>query len=242
MNVLLKPERAVQLEPVQRFVLDCVSWDEYEKFLDAVGERRIRLTYDRGRLEFMTVSSLHERYKHLFGLFLAVVALETGVRVVGVGSTTFRRRDVERGLEPDECYYLQNASRVRDMTAIDLAVDPPPDLAIEVDVSRSVLDRLGVYAALRVPELWRFDGQAVEAYLLRTEGGYEQNSNSAALPFLLLEELGPLVQRAAARRDDAEWFREVQTWLRERALPRRPTADAPPPTPAAPGGTEGHAS
>ena len=170
MNILHTPHATTGLEPTQRLVLDCVSWAEYEKFLEAVGKRRVRLTYDRGRLEFMTVSSLHERYKHLFCLLLAVVALETGARVVGVGSTTFRRRDVERGLEPDECYYLQSASRVRDLTALDLGVDPPPDLAIEVDVTRSVMDRLGVYAALRVPEVWRFDGQAVEAYGLAADG------------------------------------------------------------------------
>ncbi len=94
MNILHTPHATTGLEPTQRFVLDCVSWAEYEKFLEAVGKRRVRLTYDRGRLEFMTVSSLHERYKHLFCLLLAVVALETGARVVGVGSTTFRRRDV----------------------------------------------------------------------------------------------------------------------------------------------------
>ncbi len=122
------------------------------------------------------------------------------------------------------------------MTALDLAVDPPPDLAIEVDVTRSVMDRLGVYAALRVPEVWRFDGQAVEAYTLATDGRYERIANSAALPFLPLDELGPLVQGAAANGDDAAWFREVQTWLRERVLPRRQPPDAPP------GGAEGQAS
>ena len=112
MNVLLTPPATVGMHDVQRLVLDWVSWEQYEKFLEAVGERRIRLTYDRGRLEFMTISPLHERLKHLFSLLLTAVELETGIRACGVGSTTFRSREAQRGLELDECYYLQSASRV----------------------------------------------------------------------------------------------------------------------------------
>src|SRR4051812_27686996 len=136
MNILHAPAKPTGLEPGQRFVLSCVSWEAYEKFLDAVGERNIRLTYDRGTLELMTLSPIHERYKHRFALFFGMVALETGVNIVGMGSTTFRRPDEERGLEPDECYYVQSVSRVPDWTTLDLARDPPPDLAIEIDITR----------------------------------------------------------------------------------------------------------
>ncbi len=240
MNVLLTPPATVGMQEVQRLVLDWVSWDQYEKFLEAVGERRIRLTYDRGRLEFMTISPLHERLKHLFALFLTAVELETGIRAFGVGSTTFRRRDAQRGLEPDECYYLQSASRVRDMTAIDLAVDPPPDLAIEIDVTRSALDRLGIYAALGIPELWRFDGQLVEGHVLGADQRYERVPNSAALPFLLLEEVGPLLVRAAAHTSDAELLREAQIWLRQRVQSQQSNRPAPPA--GAPNGAEGQVS
>ena len=99
----------VQMQPVQRFVLHNVSWEQYGKFLEAIGENHVRVTYDRGSIEFMSPQSTHERYKHFFSLFFTVFTLETGIQIAGVGSTTFRRADVARGLEPDECYYIQNA-------------------------------------------------------------------------------------------------------------------------------------
>ena len=227
MNILLKPP-PVRLEPAQRFVLHGVSWEEYGKFLEAIGENHVRVTYDRGSLELMSPLPVHERYKHCFSLFFTVLTLETGVSVTGLGSTTFRRRDAERGLEPDECYYLQSASQVRDWTALDLSVDPPPDLAVEIDVTSSVLNRMAVYASLGVPELWRCDGQVLEAFRLGSGRRYLQTPKSVALPFLPLDELLPLLQRGVVRADDGEWCRLVQTWLRERVLPLR---EAPAPKP-----------
>src|SRR5437764_4900063 len=113
MNILHTPPRPVGLEPAQRFVLDGVSWEQYEKFLDAVGERYIRLTYDRGTLEFMTVSQVHEMYKSLFGYILFALMDELDVAMKAVGSTTFRKQAAQRGLEPDQCYYLTSAALVR---------------------------------------------------------------------------------------------------------------------------------
>ncbi|HBI42206.1 MAG TPA: Uma2 family endonuclease [Planctomycetales bacterium] len=208
-------------QPVQRFVLHNVSWEEYGKFLEAIGENHVRVTYDRGSIEFMSPQPLHERYKHFFSLFFLALSKETGVKIYGMGSTTFRRRDAGRGLEPDECYYLQSAARVRDLTTADLTVDPPPDLAIEVDITSSVLNRMEVYASLGIPEVWRCDGQVLEAYCLGANRCYERTPNSAAFPFLPLDEVLQLIQHGLVGADSVEWLEAAQEWLREDVLPRR---------------------
>jgi Uma2 family endonuclease len=211
----------VQMQPAQRFVLHNVSWEEYGKFLEAIGENHVRVTYDRGSIEFMSPHSTHERYKHLFSLFFTVLSLETGIKVCGLGSTTFRRRDAGRGLEPDECYYLQSAARVPDLTKFDLTVDPPPDLAIEVDITSSMLNRMEIYASLGIPEVWRCDGQVLEAYCLGADGRYLRTPSSLAFPFLPLDDLLEAIQHGLARANDGEWFRMVQEWLRKDVLPLR---------------------
>jgi Uma2 family endonuclease len=211
----------VRTEPVQRFVLHNVSWEEYGKFLEAIGENHVRVTYDRGRLELMSPQPLHERYKHFFSLFFTVLTLETGIEISGMGSTTLRRPDAGRGLEPDECYYLQSAARVPDLTKFDLTVDPPPDLAIEVDITSSMLNRMEIYASLGIPEVWRCDGQVLEAYCLGADGRYLRTPSSLAFPFLPLDDLLEAIQHGLARANDGEWFRMVQEWLRKDVLPLR---------------------
>jgi Uma2 family endonuclease len=211
----------VRTQPVQRFVLNNVSWEQYGKFLEAIGENHVRVTYDRGRIEFICPQSIHERYKHFFSLFFTVLTLETGIRIFGMGSTTFRRRDAGRGLEPDECYYLQSAARVSDLTKIDLVVDPPPDLAIEVDITSSVLNRMEIYASLGIPEVWRCDGQVLEAYCLGADGRYLRTSSSLAFPFLPLDDLLEAIQHGLVKADDGAWFRMVQEGLRKDVLPLR---------------------
>jgi Putative restriction endonuclease len=114
---------------------------------------------------------------------------------------------------------------VRDWRTLDLAVDPPPDLAIEIDITSSVLNRMDVYAALRIPELWRFDGQALEVYHLSTDGVYASTAKSIALPLLPLDKLLPLLEQGVSRSSDAEWLREIQIWLREHVLSRRPEVE-----------------
>ena len=120
--------------------------------------RHVRLTYDRGELELMTVSHRHENHKHLLGVLLMVVAEELGIENHAAGSMTFKREDLDRGLEPDECYWIEHEPQMRSKEDYDQQNDPPPDLVLEVEVSCSVLDRLGIYAALKVPEVWRWDG------------------------------------------------------------------------------------
>ena len=204
---------------VQRFLLNAVSWQAYEKILDAIGDQPIRLTFDRGKLEIMSPSYRHESGAYLTGRLVDTLTFELDIPIKAGRTTTFRRKDLDRGLEADNCYWVQNAARMRGRKRIDLARDPPPDLAIEVEISRGMLDRLGIYVALGIPEIWRFDGVVLRSLQLRKEGKYEVRRRSLAFPFLPLAEVGPLIVRAMDCENDTESARLFQKWVRERVAP-----------------------
>lgn len=194
-----------------RIVLMDVSWDQYETLLDLFKDHPLRLTYDRGTLELMTPLSIHERYKMLIGRMIDVMTLEWGIRIVAVGSTTFRSEQASRGIEPDQCYYLANIDGVADWARVDLAVDPPPDLAVEVDVTSDSALRLGIHAGLKIPEVWRFDG--VRLQVLRLEGdAYRPVAASVVLPSAPIAEMTRFLARYNMG-DDTAWTLEFRDWL-----------------------------
>ncbi len=166
--------------PAQRFLLHGISWDDYEMMLKIVGDRPIRVNYDRGALELMSPSYRHDRSKTLLGRVIETVTEELEIPCIGVGSTTLRRQLADRGLEPDEAYYLANAGRIVDNEEIDLDADPPPDLCIEIEISRSALDRMGIYAGLNIPEVWRFDGEALRICASRTTAAMPTSPSARA--------------------------------------------------------------
>src|SRR5207247_2926721 len=130
-------------------VLHGVSWKTYECFLaDFENRSAPRFTYDRGTLEIMSPREEHERSNRTLALLVEVVTEERGLEIDSLGSTTFKREDVGRGFEPDSCFYVQNAERVRGKERIDLAIDPPPDLVIEIDITHPSMDNLPIYAPL----------------------------------------------------------------------------------------------
>jgi Uma2 family endonuclease len=204
--------------PEQRIVLWGVDWEVYETMLKLVGDRPIRLTYDRGDLELMSPSHDQERYKRLLGRWIETLTLELGLPCDAAGSTTWRKPLEDRGLEPDEGYYLANAERVVGRR-IDLSVDPPPDLAIEVEISRSALNRMGIYAALGVPEVWRFDGEALRVEQLQADGTYREVAASPGLPFLPTEEVVRWL-RLAETMGQTPWLRQFREWVRAELAPR----------------------
>jgi len=177
----LRQRRLVSGNGTQSVVLYNVPWQTYQDLCDAQGQRYIRMTYDRGTLEIMSVSLEHDRYKCLLGLIITAVAYGLKRPIGGFGSFTHRREDLARALEPDQCFYLENLRKVAAKRQIDLNRDPPPDLALEIEISRSALNRLGIFAALGVPEVWRFDGQAIYVHLLK-DGEYEDSTRSRAFP------------------------------------------------------------
>lgn len=172
-----------------------VSWAEYEDLLALLPDNpRFRLSYDQGTLQIMTLSPRHERLKSLFAHLLAVLTEELNLNLVGLGSTTFRLAEAARGLEPDDCYYIPHAERMAGQDTIDLAIDPPPDLVVEVDISHPSLNKFPIYASLRVPEVWRHDGHTLQFFRLSGER-YTQTPQSGLFPLLSAEGLAGFVQQ-----------------------------------------------
>lgn len=198
-------------------VVHGLDWRRYRDIAHAIGESHVRLTYSAGELEFMTLSHGHERCCSLIGRMIDVLTEELDLPVQSGGSTTLDREDLDRGAEPDRCYYLEHEPLVRGKEEIDLAVDPPPDLAVEVDMSRSSRVRLTIYAMMGIPEVWRFDGETMWFHRLNAEPRYDLTSESLFFPGIspnLLSEF--LAQRSEL--DDTRLMRRFRQWVRDNLL------------------------
>jgi Uma2 family endonuclease len=198
----------------QRFVLRAIDWPTYRAISDALTGRHFHLAFDGENLELVTVSSTHGHYSRLLGWLVAVLTEELNLPISGCDDMTCDREDVERAVESDECFYLQNEPLVRGKEKIDLNVDPPPDLAIEIDITRSSINRLKIYAALRVPEVWRFNGETLRVYRLGPDGQYALSEQSGHFPFLPLTEMAGFLRRRTEM-DDNSLMRAFRTWVRE---------------------------
>lgn len=207
--------KTVESPPEQRAILRSVSWETYEHLLaDHTDSSAPRFTYDRGVLEIMSPSPEHERVNRRLAQLVLAVAEEIGSEAEDLGSTTFRREELERGFEPDSCFYIQNEKKVRGKSRIDLSADPPPDLVIEIDITSPSLNKLPIYADLGVPEVWRYDGERVE--ILRLEGGeYASAAESPALPPLTGDAISRFVKESRTLGRTA-WLRKVREWVRGR--------------------------
>jgi Uma2 family endonuclease len=206
----------------QRFRLSLVSWEKYEQMAAWFDGRHVRLTYDRGELELMTVSHAHEFGKHLLGILVMALVEELNIDIHGAGSMTFKREDLERGLEPDECYWIEHELEMRDVGEYDSEMHPPPDLVLEVEVSRSVMNRMGIYTAMKVPEVWRFDGEKLTFWLLK-RGKHVESPVSRSLPMLSAEEIVRFV-RMKGTMSETRLLRTFRDWVREQQTLGWPTA------------------
>src|SRR5687768_11184586 len=196
-----------------RVLIYNVDWTYYDDVLRRLEDRRLFVTYDTGTLEIMSPSFKHDDTGRLLGLLIHFLADELDVPLKGGRSTTFRREDLAKGLEPDECFYVTNEPRIRGKDAIDLSVDPPPDLAVEVEISRRLLDRVKIYAALGVPELWRHDGTRLQVSILRA-GHYVPTDRSPTFPSVPLTQVDEFI-RMAKESDEIAWGRKVRAWIRD---------------------------
>jgi Uma2 family endonuclease len=216
------------VSPGQRLVMTEVSWEDYEQLLRWRDDcrRTVRLTYDHGRLEIMVLTNFHERLRKVLAMLVEAWLAETGGDYVPSGQLTHQRKDLEQGFEPDECYYIQTWKKVAGLREIDFMTDPPPDLTIEVEVSRSVLGRLPIFAAFKIPEVWRHDGDQLTILPLQPNGTYRESVASAAIPRFPFAELPRFLALAG---DPATSFaaidRQFRAWVR--SLPPATT----PPTP-----------
>jgi Uma2 family endonuclease len=181
--------RAVPREFVaHRVTLRGVTWPLYEQLLAVTADGSSRMTYDHGTLEIEMPSERHESLKWIAGRLIEAYAEETGVDYKALGSTTWRRQVIDGGLEADESYYIQNYQRVRGRE-VDLAVDPPPDLAIEIDLSPPDVEKTSVYTRLGVPEIWRWREERLTVLVRQPDGSYAEQEASVALPAFPLREL-----------------------------------------------------
>jgi len=209
--------------PNRRLVLHCVTWREYTRMLREFEHRRnVRLTYDRGRLEIMTLSHLHEGMGWFIGRLIDVMTEELNLPVKGGGSTTFRKKKKQKGLEPDNCYWIANEALVRGLNEIDLNIHPAPDLALEVDITRSSLNRMGIYSAIKVPEVWRYNRDGLAFMVLNAVGKYEPAATSPTFPVPIAPaDLLPFIEMRN-RMDENAVIREFRAWLRAKIATAKP--------------------
>jgi len=173
---------------VRRVTFRGVPWSVYEQLLAIAGDGLPRMTYDRGTLEIEMPSKRHEALKWIAGRFIEAYAEESGIDYEPTGSTTWHREPVEAGLEADESYYIQNHARVHGRD-VDLTIDPPPDLAVEIDLSPPDVEKASVYARLGVPEIWRWRDGKLSVLIRQGGGDYAEHPRSLALPEFPLTEL-----------------------------------------------------
>lgn len=206
-----------QPEPKQQYLVYGATWGMYEKLLQQFEGRHIRLTFNGENLEIMSVSEMHEFIKKLIARLVEIYALEADIPLRALGNITTKNAIVERGLEPDECYYVQHAEFVYSLgRPVDFAKDPPPDVVLEVEVSRSILDRMEIYAKLRVPEVWRCGECGVQVCLLR-RGKYVEAKKSLAFPGLPIDEFNRFLAKQGKMSDHA-LVRSFRDWVKAELL------------------------
>jgi Uma2 family endonuclease len=223
------PPRVIPGE--QRIAIRGVSWEIYDRLSDAISEGQpVSLAYDGNDLEIMTIGRTHEDFKDLLGRLVNAITDDLHLPCRGAGQTTWKRPEIERGLEGDRTYYfrpetLRQDAQARRRGARDIAEYPNPDLAIEIDLSPPEVDRPGIYAALRVPEIWRFNGEVAEIAQLGRDGKYTPTASSR---FLLIrpEEIVRWVVEEDTE-DLAEWRARLREWILAELAPRvRPAGAA----------------
>ncbi len=204
---------AVISPPEQKIILQGVSWATYEQLLaDFADSHAAHFAYDNGTLEIMSPSTKHERLNRRLATLVEVVAEELNIELDNIGSNTFKREDYAKGFEPDTCFYIQHLDDISDKEQIDLAVDPPPDLVIEIDITHPSLDKFPIFAAFGVPEVWRFDGAQVRIYAL-VNGQYAEQTTSAMLPPLTAAAITELLEVSKIMTRNL-WLDRVREWAR----------------------------
>lgn len=195
-------------------VLSGISWETYQALVQELeSQPSKRLTYDNGMLEIFMPLPPHESYKAWSNRFIQIVTEELEVEIRSLGSSTWTRQDLAKGIEADECYYVQNERLIRGRMSIDLSTDPPPDLAIEIDITSLSIPRLPIYQALGVPEVWRFDGDKV-IFLALNNGGYQEIERSIALPIVTPTILQDWLVQATTM-GETSWAKAIRQWTRQ---------------------------
>jgi Uma2 family endonuclease len=210
--MLLEVTRII-VPPGQTVVLDGVSWDEFEAILEDLGEHRSsRMAYDRGTLEIMTPLPEHEVNKVYLSNFVEILLEELDIEFCPLGSTTFKNQTMFKGIEPDSCFYIQNEVKVRGKNKLDLTVDPPPDLAIEIDLTNRTHPE--IYQALGVSELWRYERDKLQILLL-VDGSYIESDRSHIFANFDLIQVIPQYLTQCRKEGRNRGIKAFRSWVRE---------------------------
>lgn len=198
-----------------RTQLTPITWATFENLLQDLGDNRaIRLTFDQATLEIMTPLGLHESRNRFIDDLVRTIADEWNLPLKKMGSLTLKKAGIQKGVEPDSCYYVQNEPLVRGKADIRLDQDPPPDLVLEVDMSSHSLDKLPIYAALGVVEVWRYDGVQLLGYCLNSQDqSYTLISVSHVFSPLVLADLLPFIAQSLTAGETAT-LKAFRSWLR----------------------------
>ena len=199
-----------------RYREDGVSWEEYEELLAELGSSNsVRVFYDKGRMEIMSPLPAHEIPARILSNLIVILCYELDLDIRSFGSSTLKLKKKEKGAEPDDSFYIQNAAAVRGRTDLDLQSDPTPDLVIESDLTSSSLDRFAIYAVLGVPEIWRIFNRRVEIWTL-TNNTFTEANNSRAFSFLTADALNQFLA-LGINEDERKASRALRDWVRENA-------------------------
>lgn len=207
--------RAVD-QPADRLLLTNISWEQYEQLVDIFAEQHVNLTYDDGLMEMRMPLPEHERAAEIINYLIAFLAHYLDIKIDSLGSTTFRSSKSHQGLEPDKCYYLTHLDLIRSKKRLDLANDPPPDLAIEVEVTASLIPRIAIYADLGIPELWRYDGKSLTIEMLQSHGKYSIAKRSKAFPSLTAAKLMEWIKLGETE-GHSPMLHAIEAWCKTKA-------------------------
>lgn len=192
-------EAVEHLPPGGTLVFQQVRWEDYERLLeDLVDLPSVRVSYNDGRLEILSPLPEHEEYKDSLYRMVCVFAEVMGIALETRGSVTWKRKKLGKGSEPDTCFYVANAAHIIGRRTIDLESDPPPDVVLEIDTTNESLSKFPIYAALRVPEIWRYDGGHASMYLLKGQS-YSEVPESPSFPGLTAKMIGLFLSDARDR-------------------------------------------
>lgn len=203
----------IRVLPGHRVQLEDISWTVFEKILEELGEdRAARIAYSSGVLEIMVPLPEHEIAKVFVSDFVKILLNEIGVDWVSLGSTTFKQQLMAAGIEPDDCFYIQNCARVVGKTRLNLAIDPPPDLAIEIDLTSKT--QMSAYAALSVPEVWCFENGNLSINVLQN-GEYIQVEQSQIFPGFPLQQTIPQFIQQGQTEPMSAVERSFRQWVQQ---------------------------